>query len=89
MWHAPQKAAVRSSGDESRLAWARGATRVSQRATGPSGAGESTIDGLPYSRGSTAKLKAGRHNIRVGTEEKYISISRACTVRESPQLDCF
>ncbi len=51
--------------------------------------GGAIIDGLPYSRGGTARLKAGRHKIRVGGAEKYISISGPCQIRDNPELDCF
>jgi predicted Ser/Thr protein kinase len=51
--------------------------------------GGATIDGLPYSRGSTAKLKAGRHRIKVGGTEKDLSIFAPCKIQENPQLDCY
>ncbi len=50
---------------------------------------DASIDGAPQPRGTVLKLKPGHHQLQVGDTSTYSDIRFACTVRSSPNLDCY
>jgi hypothetical protein len=46
------------------------------------------IDGVPYKRGSIAKLK-GRLEVSAGGAKTFITFRQACVLRIEPELGCY
>ncbi len=50
---------------------------------------DATIDGAAQPRGTVLKLKPGRHELQIGNNTAWSDIRFPCTVRSSPNVDCY
>jgi serine/threonine-protein kinase len=50
---------------------------------------DATIDGVPYSAGSIARLKVKRYRVVAGGATQFIDVKVACSLRTSPELGCY
>ncbi|HET7499816.1 MAG TPA: protein kinase [Kofleriaceae bacterium] len=50
---------------------------------------DATINGKPYARGAVVRLKPGIIEVVSGGKKKFITFRDRCTLRDSPELDCY
>ncbi len=50
---------------------------------------DATVDGTAFARGATTRKKPGQIRLEVHGTTRYVSLHDACTVRDTPELDCY
>ena len=50
---------------------------------------DASIDGTPFRAGHTAQLAAGRRRVEIGGADAWVSLSRPCQVRATPEIGCY
>jgi serine/threonine-protein kinase len=50
---------------------------------------DASLAGVPYRRGQITHLMAGRYDLVAGDTKKWVDLRSSCTVKSSPDLDCF
>ena len=50
---------------------------------------DATVDGTAWRAGQTAPLQAGRHRVEIGGKGAWVTVTRDCQIRATPEIGCY